>query len=118
MIFFSPVKKHPRLIRLSQDNAIFTLAQLGSTSTNGLVRFSRLGIMLQWSMDLLGVIGGEEHVFHSSIGNCSTGRTSTSSLMPIGVPSRPENIGLRGVASMSQLPGLPITLPAADSGGV
>lgn len=68
--------------------------------------------------DLLGVIGGEEHVFHSSMGNCSTGRMSTSSLTPIGVPSRPENMGLRGVASMSQLPGLPMTLPAADSGGV
>jgi len=51
----------------------------------------------------------------SNTGNFSTCESSV--FMP-SKPSSPENIGFKGVASTSQLPGLLITLPDVDRGGV
>jgi hypothetical protein len=61
-----------------------------------------------------GVMGGDAQLDQSTLGNFS----SCSALIPSS-PSSPENIGLSGVWSTSQLPGLPMTLlDDDDNGGV
>jgi len=66
----------------------------------------------------LGVNGGEAQLDQSSTGNFSVFKSSSHTSLAPSKPSRPENMGFSGVASMSQLPGLPITLPDVDRGGV
>jgi len=65
-----------------------------------------------------GVRGGEAQLDQSSTGNFSVFSSSSQAALGPSKPSRPENMGFSGVASMSQLPGLLMTLPDVDRGGV
>ncbi len=61
-------------------------------------------------------MGGEAQLDQSRVGKLS--RVSRSHTSLPSMPSRPENMGFRGVWSISQLPGLLMTLPEDDNGGV
>lgn len=67
---------------------------------------------------LPGVRGGDAQLAVQSKPSMGSGSASISGLA-VSQPSRPENMGFSGVDSIrSQSPGLPMLLPADDSGGV
>ena len=61
-------------------------------------------------------MGGDAQLDQSTFGRLSSRSVATPSFPS--KPSRPENMGLRGVCSMSQFPGLLMTLEDEDRGGV
>jgi len=67
--------------------------------------------------NLPGVIGGDAQLDQSRLGKLSS-ELSVLQFSLFSTPSNPENMGFSGVWSMSQLPGLLITLPEDESGGV